>query len=58
MKIQFIGMNFFPQKVNKGWWWQFIVIPTITIMASPNKDMGDAITLDWMFWSVGVTITK
>ena len=48
MKVQ----TFSTLPTKNGEFWQIVVIPTITILRSPDKyDPYTAVSFEWLFWS-------
>jgi len=48
--------NTLPRKTES--WWQFVVLPTISIMNSLNdNDEYIAINVEWLFWSFTTIIS-
>ena len=40
---------------NTDYWWQIVLLPTISLFNRVDKESYVAINLEWLFWSITIT---
>ncbi len=54
MNIKAHGHNTLP--TSKDYWWQIVLLPTISIFNRVDAESYAAINFEWLFWSFTVTV--
>ena len=56
MKLELLTNSTTPNR--DDYFWQFILIPTVTMFTSFGKEKHYAISFEWLFWSTTILIYK